>query len=189
MSAVLAKVSAISRVRRPRQGAWVANARSGVRTTPVEATENVVPVIYWRKELRPDSAGAGRARGGFGQIMEIGTKGDLEFAVNAVFDRIANAPKGRDGGGDGATGVVSLKSGVKLRTKGFQVIPDGDRLLLRLPGGGGFGPPEARDPAHVADDVRDGLVSVDNARLLYRVVVSAEGVLDEAATWRLRHQA
>ena len=93
---------------------------SGVRTMPVEATENVAPVIFWQKELRPDSGGAGLTRGGTGQIMEVGAKGDLEFAVNATFDRIANAPKGREGGLDGAPGVVALKSGKTLRTKGFQ---------------------------------------------------------------------
>ena len=56
-------------------------------------------------------------------------------------------------------GAVRLKSGAKLRTKGFQVIPDGDRLILELPGGGGFGDPAERDPAALARDVRDGLVS------------------------------
>ena len=110
---------------------------------PVEATENVAPIIIWRKELKPDSGGAGRTRGGTGQIMEIGTKGDLEFSVNASFDRIAHAPKGRDGGRDGARGVVKQKSGVALRTKGYQVIPDGDRLILELPGGAGRGDPHA----------------------------------------------
>ena len=92
---------------------------SGVRTMPVEATENVAPVIFWRKELRPDSAGAGRTRGGFGQVMEIGSKGDLEFAVNAVFDRVGHPPKGRDGGGDGAPGAVLLKSGADAAHKGI----------------------------------------------------------------------
>ncbi|MDQ2801357.1 MAG: hydantoinase B/oxoprolinase family protein [Pseudomonadota bacterium] len=159
---------------------------SGVRTMPVEATENVAPVIFWRKELRPDSGGAGRWRGGTGQIMEIGTKSDLAFAVNAVFDRVANAPKGRDGGIAGAPGAVRLRSGPTLRTKGFQIIPDGDRLILELPGGGGMGAPCARDPVLVARDVRDGLVSVENARALYNVVVSADGTIDDAATARLR---
>jgi N-methylhydantoinase B len=159
---------------------------SGVRTMPVEATENVAPVVFWRKELRPDSAGAGRTRGGFGQIMEIAGKDDLEFAVNAVFDRVANPPRGRDGGGDGAPGVVALKSGATLRTKGFQVIPDGERLLLHLPGGGGMGEAAARDPALVARDVRDQLVSAQAARSLYRVMVGPDGQLDEAATTALR---
>ena len=159
---------------------------SGVRTMPVEATENVAPVVIWRKELRPDSGGAGRTRGGIGQIMEIATKGELEFAVNATFDRIANAPKGREAGGPGAAGVVTLKSGPALRTKGFQIIPDGDRLLLLMPGGGGMGRPEDRDPETVADDVRNGLVSVENARTLYKVATSALGVVDTAATAALR---
>ena len=159
---------------------------SGVRTMPVEATENVAPIIFWRKELRPDSGGAGRTRGGTGQIMEIGAKGDLEFAVNAIFDRIANAPKGREGGLDGAAGVVALKSGKTLRTKGFQVIPDGERLILKLPGGAGMGDPTTRDPVLVARDVRDGLVSAENARTLYKVVVAQDGTIDVGATTRLR---
>ncbi len=159
---------------------------SGVRTMPVEATENVAPVVFWRKELRPDSGGAGRTRGGFGQIMEIGTKGELEFAVNAIFDRVANPPKGRDGGGEGTGGLVHLVSGARLRTKGFQIIPDGERLLLQLPGGGGMGDPATRDPALVAMDVRGGLVSVNNAADIYRVAVDAMGVIDHAATQRLR---
>jgi N-methylhydantoinase B len=159
---------------------------SGVRTMPVEATENVAPIVFWTKELRPDSGGAGRTRGGTGQVMEIGAKGDLEFAVNAIFDRIANAPKGREGGLAGAPGVVALKSGETLRTKGFQVIPDGDRLILKLPGGAGMGDPAARDPALVARDVCDGLVSAENARALYKVEVAADGTVDERGTKMLR---
>ena len=159
---------------------------SGVRTMPVEATENAAPVVFWRKELRPDSAGAGRTRGGFGQVMEIAAKHDLEFAVNAVFDRVANPPRGRDGGGDGAAGAVALKSGATLRTKGFQIIPEGDRLLLLLPGGGGMGDPAARDPALVARDVRDGLVSRDEARRRYKVALTADLAPDLAATAVLR---
>ena len=131
---------------------------SGVRTMPVEATENVAPVVFWRKELRPGSGGAGRTRGGLGQVMEIGAKGDAECACNAIFDRVAHAPKGRDGGGDGAPGRVYLKSGRTLRTKGYQVIPAGDRLVLELPGGGGMGSAGERDPALKDLDRRNGLV-------------------------------
>ena len=83
---------------RPTQDGLNATAfPSGVRTMPVEATENVAPIIFWRKELKPDSGGAGRTRGGAGQIMEIGTKGDLEFAVNATFrsDRATRRRVGR----------------------------------------------------------------------------------------------
>jgi N-methylhydantoinase B len=159
---------------------------SGVRTMPVEATENVAPVIFWRKELRPDSGGPGRTRGGFGQIIEIGGTDDLEFACNAIFDRIGNPPKGRDGGMDGAAGRVALKSGVALRAKGFQTVPGGDRLVLHLPGGGGMGDPAMRDPVLVARDVRDGLVSAGSAERDYRVALTPDGAVDEAATARLR---
>jgi N-methylhydantoinase B len=153
---------------------------------PVEATENVAPVVFWTKQLKPDSGGAGRTRGGVGQVMEIGTKGELEFAVNATFDRVANAPKGREGGKDGAAGMVHLKSGTVLRTKGFQVIPDGERLVLELPGGAGMGDPTERDPSLVARDVRDGLVSAEVARGVYKVAVDADGRLDAAGTATLR---
>jgi len=134
---------------------------SGVRTMSVEATENVAPVIFWRKELRPDSAGAGKTRGGFGQIMEIGAKNRAEFAVNAIFDRVANAPRGRFGGGDGAAGRVLLDdaNGTTLRTKGFQVIPKGRHLVLYLPGGGGMGDAAERDPALIQRDIEDGLIT------------------------------
>jgi len=159
---------------------------SGVRTMPVEATENVAPLIVWRKELKPDSGGAGRTRGGTGQIMEIGTKGDLEFSVNASFDRIAHAPKGRDGGNGGALGIVKRKSGVTLRTKGFQIVPDGDRLILELPGGAGMGDPGTREPELVARDVQDGLVSMSVAREVYHVVLNSDGAVDIAATTALR---
>jgi N-methylhydantoinase B len=116
-------------------------------------------------------AGAGRTRGGFGQVMEIGAKGDAEFAVNAIFDRVANPPKGRDGGGEGAAGWVGMNdaNGTVLRTKGFQIIPKGRRLLLKLPGGGGMGDPKDRDPALVQRDVEDGLVSPEAARSVYGV--------------------
>jgi N-methylhydantoinase B len=144
---------------------------SGVRTMPVEATENVAPVIFWQNQLRPDSAGAGRTRGGFGKVMEIGTKGEAEFAVNAIFDRVANAPKGRDGGGQGAPGWVGHTDGTTIRTKGFQTIPKGKRLLLKLPGGGGMGEAKARDKALVARDVADGLVSPAQAKALYGIEV------------------
>ncbi len=172
--------------RRRRDGLDGTAFPSGVRTMPVEATENVAPVVIWRKELTPDSGGAGRTRGGCGPLMVIGARDDQAFAVNAIFDRVANPPQGRDGGLAGMAGGVHLGSGAALRTKGLQMIPDGERLVLQLPGGGGMGEPRLRDPAAVARDVRDGLVSVERARATYRVAVDAAGRLDPDATRALR---
>ena len=174
---------------RPTQDGLNATAfPSGVRTMPVEATENVAPIIIWRKELKSDSGGAGRTRGGAGQVIEFATKGDLEFSVNASFDRIANVPKGREGGMDGAAGRVAQKTGKTLRTKGFQIIPDGDRLVLELPGGAGMGDPKSRHPGSVLNDVRDGLVSCNSAHQDYAVVLDVDGNLDPVATQSLRRK-
>ena len=140
---------------------------SGVRGTPVEIAETQTPLIFWRKELRPDSGGAGRARGGLGQIIEVGSGVDAPFDILAAFDRIDHPPRGRDGGRDGEVGYVGLKSGQKLRGKGFQTVPPDDRLLVMTPGGAGIGDPRERAPQSVRDDVESGLVSGENAVAVY----------------------
>ncbi|WP_375460366.1 hydantoinase B/oxoprolinase family protein [uncultured Enterovirga sp.] len=130
---------------------------SGVKGTPVEIAESLVPLIWWRKELRPDSGGAGRHRGGHGQVIEIGSAIDEPFELLAALDRIDHPARGRDGGGDGARGTIRLASGQGLRGKGLQRIPPGDCLVLETPGGGGFGDPAERAAERVARDAEDGL--------------------------------
>ena len=71
---------------------------SGVMTMPIEATEHAGPVIIWRKELRPDSGGAGKQRGGLGQYMEVGAREGHEFDFQAMFDRVDHPARGRRGG-------------------------------------------------------------------------------------------
>jgi N-methylhydantoinase B len=141
---------------------------SGVRGTPVEIAESITPLIFWRKEYREDSGGAGRTRGGLGQVIEIASAIGSPFELLAAFDRIDHPPRGRDGGRDGAAGYVGLTSGKPLKGKGFQLVRADDRLLILTPGGGGMGPPEARDPDKVAADVLDELVSTETAQLVYR---------------------
>ena len=115
---------------------------SGVRNTPVEITESISPLIFRRKEYRPDSGGAGKYRGGDGQVIEITHAEGAPFAIFALFDRIENPARGRNGGADGAAGGIRLASGAKLKGKGKQVVPAGDAVILALPGGGGYGPHE-----------------------------------------------
>lgn len=131
---------------------------SGVMTMPIEATEQVGPVIVWRKELRPDSGGDGEYRGGLGQIIEIEPLSGHEFDFSAMFDRVNHAARGRDGGMDGAAGIVALDDGTALKPKGWQHVPAGRRLVLHLPGGGGYGDPERRDAGARATDARRGYV-------------------------------
>ncbi len=164
---------------------------SGVRNTPVEVSEHRAPLVFWRKELREDSGGAGTYRGGLGQIMEIGGRDDLPFAVLAMFDRCGVPPQPRDGARPGAPGRVSLAvSGRQLRAKGQQTIPPGDRLRLEMPGGGGFGDPFGRPAEAIARDVANGLVSLEQARSAYGVALAKDFTVDAAATAKLRaHRA
>ena len=149
---------------RPRQDGLSATAYpSGVHGTPVEIAEIQSPLMFWRKEFRPDSGGAGQQRGGLGQIMEIENRDEAPFELLAAFDRIQYPPRGRDGGADGAAGYVGLGSGQVLRGKGLQVIPPGERLVVLTPGGGGLGDPAARDPGMVAADLGNGLISPETA--------------------------
>ena len=132
---------------------------SGVKGTPVEIVETMTPVLFRRKELRTDSAGAGTWRGGAGQIIEVETANKTDMDLLAAYERIDHPARGRAGGGTGEPGAVYLASGTRLKGKGTQVIPAGERLVVHTPGGGGHGPASARPPEAVAADVADGIVS------------------------------
>lgn len=140
---------------------------SGVSTMSVEATEHVGPIVVWRKDLREGSGGAGAQRGGLGQIIEIEAREGYDFYFNAMFDRIDNPARGRNGGQQGAPGRVELVSGQVLRGKGRQLVKNGERLRLSLPGGGGYGKAEDRDRTQVAADLRAGMISAGQARDIY----------------------
>jgi N-methylhydantoinase B len=140
---------------------------SGVRGTPVEISESQTPLIFWKKELRPDSGGAGRTRGGLGQVIEMESGIGRPWDILAAFDRIEHPARGRDGGQNGAAGYIGLKSGKKMRGKGFQLVPPGERLVVLTPGGAGIGDPQDRQAERVARDVKDELVSADTAREVY----------------------
>ena len=85
--------------------------------------------------------------------------------------------------------IVRLKSGQKLKSRGNQVIPEGDRLIVEMPGGGGLGNATERDPALVADDLRSGFISKESARKVYKVAVREDGSVDAEGTKELRGQS
>ena len=132
---------------------------SGVRSTPIEITENSAPLVIWRKEYRPDSAGNGQYRGGFGQIMEFGHSNNEAFAVSKMFDRIDHPPRGRHGGGDGAPASVYIKDGPTLKGMGRELIPAGSTMVLETAGGSGRGHPKDRDRDSISSDHLSGLIS------------------------------
>ncbi|NCO87860.1 MAG: hydantoinase B/oxoprolinase family protein [Rhodobacterales bacterium] len=140
---------------------------SGVMTMPVEATEHAGPVVIWRKELRPDSGGAGRRRGGLGQVMEVGARDGYAFDFSAMFDRMHHPARGRAGGQAGGATEVTLSDGTTLPGKGRTAVPPGATVRLAFPGGGGIGDPRDRDRAAVRADLALGYISAQAARDIY----------------------
>lgn len=136
---------------------------SGVMTMPVEATEHVGPVIIWRKELREDSGGAGKQRGGLGQFMEVGAQEGYEFDIQAMFDRVDHPARGRRGGASGAPTTIGQDDGSAMNGKGKQFVPHGRKVMMAFPGGAGYGDPTQRDPALVKRDLARGYISAETA--------------------------
>ena len=157
---------------RPRQDGLSATAfPSRVRGIPIEILETLAPVVFWTKELRPDSGGAGTHRGGLGQIVEIGCLEDAAFAMSpGTCDRILYPARGRAGGNAGGSGWIGLASGRRFEDKFRHMVPPGERLVMLLPGGGGYGPPAQRAPAALARDVAYGFVSAAAALHDYGIV-------------------
>lgn len=147
---------------------------SGVMTMPIEATEHTGPVIIWRKELRPDSGGAGEHRGGLGQYMEVGAAADHEFDFSAMFDRVDHPARGRQGGQDGAPTLIAQDDGSAMQGKGKQHVAEGRRVMLAFPGGAGYGNTARRDPELVKRDLARGYISAEAATNTYGM--SAEAV-------------
>jgi N-methylhydantoinase B len=130
---------------------------SGVKAMPIEVVESNAPIVIWRKELRPDSAGNGCFRGGFGQDIEVATIDGRPCGLFAMFDRTTVQARGREGGMSGSFGKLGLKSGGKLDPKGFQIIRPDERMFFELPGGGGHGPVSDRNSDQVEEDQKAGL--------------------------------
>jgi len=140
---------------------------SGVMTMPIEATEHAGPVIIWRKELRPDSGGSGKQRGGLGQYMEVGARAGHEFDFQAMFDRVDHPARGRHGGMDGGMTTIAQDDGTSMQGKGKQFVPHGRKVMLGFPGGAGYGSPKQRDIEAVKQDLLHGYISAATAKNHY----------------------
>jgi N-methylhydantoinase B len=142
---------------------------SGVMTMPVEATEQVGPVIIWRKELRPDSGGAGRTRGGLGQFMDVGASVGHEFDIQAMFDRVKFPALGRRGGQPGAPTTIGQDDGAPMKGKGKQFVAHGRKVMMAFPGGAGYGSATDRSRALISRDLALGYISAEAAHTVYNM--------------------
>ena len=155
---------------------------SGVKTVPTEVVESTTPIIIWQKKFREGSGGAGKYRGGFGQVLEIGMQQEAAFSLAAMFERTGHPAKGRFGGKDGAAGEVRTTKNRTLPPKGRQYITPDERVILKLPGGAGIGNPFTRAVDLVREDVVNELITSEQALSEYGVVLSTQGEVDIALT-------
>jgi N-methylhydantoinase B len=104
----------------------------------------------------------------------VRTHRDYRFAP--LFDRIHHAPKGYDGGADGALATISLSTGEAITQKGTLDLGAETEITLNLPGGGGLGDPSQRDPTLIERDIRNGLVSAESAGRDYGLSEAPAGI-------------
>jgi N-methylhydantoinase B len=160
---------------------------------PVEAIEHTFPLEVLGSALREDSGGDGRWRGGLGLRRDIVVRAP-EATLSVLSDKNVIPPYGVRGGGSGAPNRFSvIRGGAEIepsalpgKVTGFP-LREGDVVVMRTAGGGGYGDPLERPPDDVRRDVAFGYVSAERAAAVYGVVLAGDGV-DERATARLRRR-
>jgi N-methylhydantoinase B len=152
---------------------------SGVAGVPAEIIESLSPVVMKRRELRPNSGGAGTWRGGLGQLTEFTRRGGGRWSVSSIADRTKYPAPGLLGGQAGAAGEVALGDGTGLHAKSLVDLGAGDTVHINLPGGGGYGDPLQRDAQRVLWDVIEGYITGEEAEKKYGVAIRYTGKPEE----------
>ena len=151
----------------------------------VEIDELLHPIRIVRQEIIPNSEGAGEYCGAPGAVAEYGPV-DTDLEVMYVSDGAINPPQGARGGtpGSQANQFVRRSDGSleNVAPCDHFVLRPGETVISMSTGGGGYGSPLKRDTQRVARDVREGWVTPDRARDVYGVIVTADGLIDQAAT-------
>jgi N-methylhydantoinase B len=158
---------------------------SGVAGVPAEVIETLSPLIQLRRQLRTDSGGAGKFRGGLGQSTEIACRGGGQFSLSAMIDRTRFAAQGLAGGAPGAIAEYKTSDGKPLQPKTVLYFTPDMKIHLNPAGGGGYGDPCERDVEKVLSDVINGYVSIEQAEKQYGVTIRYIG--NENQLVRLPH--
>jgi len=151
-------------------------AQTMVKNLPIEVLESKAPVRFDRLELRQDSGGPGKKRGG------LGIRRDYRFThpcgALSIIQKTKTDNWGLEGGKPGARNAVVLRPGTDREEWTGMMrgrFEPGDVVSNRSGGGGGYGDPFGRDPEDVREDVLDGYVSREAARRDYGVVLEGSG--------------
>jgi N-methylhydantoinase B len=168
----------------------VANIAANMANSPIEMVEATYPVMVEQYAYEPDTEGPGKHRGGLGVRRQIRVLSPDGAILQVRSGRTLQKPWGIAGGGEGTScqNLLNPETANERKMKGLETIhvPHGTVYRHVTPGAGGYGKAAERDPQSVARDVRDGKISMARARDIYRVEVSAEGIIDETKTATLR---
>ncbi len=155
----------------------------------VELDEVYQPIHVMERRLLADTEGAGRHVGAPSLCVEYGPLGG-SIEVGYVSDGAINCARGVRGGRDGGPAQQWLRrqsgSLERLPACAQVTVNEGESIVSISCGGGGYGPPESRATVAVARDVREGWITAERARNVYRVEVTADGRVDERSTGDLR---
>ena len=144
----------------------------GIRSPDPELHELVTPYEVLEYEFLPDSAGPGQWRGGLGVRYRWRVLADgIPCANFGSGNRAQTAPVGVCGGEGGVQYNMSIHRAAgddePMDANRFYELNYGDEVLIESSGGGGYGPPPARDREAVMADVKDGVVTFEAAREVY----------------------
>ncbi len=151
------------------------DASGGVLDQDYEMFEQQTPHLLLNHEFWPDSAGAGRWRGGLGVETRFRIGGEKTKVVT-FGDGDVEPPFGLFGGKGATLNKIELRypDGRVYKTTSKDLVenvPSGTVLFQQAGGGGGYGNPYLRDPARVAEEVKNGIISIQKARQDYGVVI------------------
>lgn len=161
----------------------------------IETAENLeitIPFLVERCELRTDSGGEGASRGGLGMHRELRLL-DTEAEYSVLSDRAVIPPYGQAGAHASHQVHATIMRGdierplpTPGKTTGLK-LKQGDLVIMKSAGGGGYGDPLARDPEKVRVDVEGGYVSTERAAARYGVIFDGTGAVDAVATAKRRN--
>jgi N-methylhydantoinase B len=156
------------------------------RHDSIEVDELHHPLFVSHRFLVPDTEGAGRYRGAPSGYTEFGPVDGCSMQVLYTSDGTINPAKGTRGGQAGSRARAQKREldGSLTELPGCHgvTLEPGERIASYSAGGGGYGPPEERDPARVKHDLDEGWITARRAEEVYGLVLDATGAIDDAAS-------
>lgn len=136
---------------------------TNVANVPIEVMENHMPILFLEKSLRTDTGGRGKYRGGLGQTVVFEMVGNEPINMSILTEKTKTQARGICGGENGGTGSIYIHPDRPIPPKGLTKLHPGERVILNLPGAGGYGNYSDRNPEAIKRDIELGYISVSDS--------------------------